>query len=120
MEYDVLVRARYMAPKRDPQTMEVHAAWRDDENTVRVDIPDSVPRDLQADRARSMAIEKLQATLLGRSVRYSIHCTTPVTVGDGNIGNPNEMTAGRMPMRGRRGDWAKTAPRANGRFAKAG
>lgn len=116
----MIVRARYMEPKRHPESGEVHMAWTDAMSTVRVDVDGAIPRDSQAGKAAELAVEKVNATLLGRSVRCSVHCITPYSTGSGNAGNPPDgADAGREPMKGRRGDYAKVAPRANGRFMKA-
>lgn len=118
MEYRVLIRVRGLVPKFDLNTNQTVMVRGDIESDVIVDVPNNTPRDLQAQVARGLAIQQ-KSEELGEAIRHSYlscHDTTPVCENDGNWGN-DDRDDGRMPMKGKRGDYGRSAPRVNGRFA---
>lgn len=119
MQYRVEVRVRGLVPKVvDGVT---HMIKGDVIEHVTVDVPDSTPRDLQAAKARGLAVDQVLNGVPAANLSHtylSCHDTTPICPGDGNPGN-GDVESGRMPLKGRRGDFAKTAQRIGGRFVKA-
>lgn len=121
MQYRVEVRVRGLVPKFDVNSGQTNMVKGDYIEFVEVDVPEGTPRDLQGAKARGLAVDKVAHDLGPAKMLHtflSCHDTTPICEGDGNAGN-GDMDSGRMPLKGRRGDFAKTAQRIGGRFVKA-